>query len=447
MFTFLIAIALSVIVHAQSYNEYQNKQIASGTNGFAEYLPAGYSLGSGYPAIVFMHGLGEQGNGTTQLFNVSKFGPLSYTKFAGWTPNFVMIAPQWLSGIWPDANRVEQVINYLKANYKIDRNRIYLTGLSMGGGATWDYASSSAARASTVAAILPTCGAMGANASGAKNIADSKLPVFITHNIGDPTVSYSNSTGWLNAINQAGANPAAVLRTFQSGTHNSWDSTYDPKIKVFKGTMNAYEWMLQYSRGSIAPPIIIPPDTPKSFMIVPTDERYVYSRKGYAQTCIDIYGTTKTIHGTSFQTFYNAERWGLFSYDIPVTVSGRYTVKLYFAELFHNAAGKRVFNVDIEGVRVLENFDILRNVAKFTAYERSFDVDVTDGRLNIDFTAVVDNAKITGIEVTPTGTVLPPGPKYYSTITIMDSATSTVLKGYADSFRQPIKITTTIKKQ
>jgi poly(3-hydroxybutyrate) depolymerase len=397
-----ILVLISLNVSAQTYNEYQNKSIASGSNGFAEYLPTGYNLGTGYPVIVFMHGLGEQGNGNSQLFNVSKFGPLSYAKFAGWKPNFVMVAPQWLSGIWPDANRVEQVINYVAANYKIDPNRIYLTGLSMGGGATWDYASSSPSRAQRVAAILPTCGAMGVNTTGAKYMADAKLPVFITHNNGDPVVSYSNSTGWLNALNFAGANPAAVLRTFRSTTHNSWDSTYDPNIKVFNGTLNAYEWMLQYSRGSIAPPIIIPPvvDSPKAFMIIPNDERYVSSQKGWAQTSKDIYGSDKTISGTPFQAFYNAERWGVFSYDIPVS-SGSYTVKLYFAELFHSSAGRRVFNVDIEGKRVLRNFDIMARVPKFTAFEQSFSVNVADGRLNISFTPTVDNAKITGIEIIP----------------------------------------------
>jgi predicted esterase len=397
----LLTILLTVVslsLTAQTYNEYQNKQIASGSNGFAEYLPAGYSTSNQtYPLIVFIHGLGEQGNGNTQLFNVSKFGPLSYAKFAGWTPGFIMIAPQF--SIWPEGVHVEQVINYAIQNYKVDKSRIYLTGLSMGGGATWSYASSSSARASTVAAILPTCGALGPNSAGAKIIADAKLPVFITHNTGDPTVPYSNSTGWNNLINLAGANPAAVLRGFISTTHNSWDSTYNPAIKVFQGKMNAYEWMLQYSRGggTVEPP---KPDTPKPFMIIPTDERYIKATKGFAQTTQDIYGRPVTISGTSFQTFYNAERWGVFAYEVPVS-SGSYTVKLYFTELFHNSVGKRVFNVDIEGQRVLSNFDMLAIAPKFTAIERSYSVNVNDGVLNINFTPTADNAKITGIEIIP----------------------------------------------
>jgi predicted esterase len=345
--------------------------------------------------MVFIHGLGEQGNGNTQLFNVFKHGPLAQVKWNNYNTPFVMIAPQFLKDYWPASSNVADVVKYAVQNYRIDTNRIYITGLSMGGAATVDYIQYNALK---VAAALPTCPAQGPNAAGAKNIVDANLPVLFTHNTGDPMVSYSNSTGWVNLINSMNPLTRAVLVSYNSTTHDSWTVTYDPALKQFSG-LNAYDWLLQYTRGGYAPPVIIP-DTPKTIMITPNDNRFLSSSKGFAQTTTDIYGSPRTISGTTLQTFYNAERWGSFSYAVPLA-SGSYTVKLYFAELFHNSVGRRVFHVDLEGSRVLPNFDILAQVPKFTALERSFNVNVTDGTLNIVFTNVADNAKITGIEIIP----------------------------------------------
>lgn len=399
----LLALFVTLFTSGQTFNEKQGVSIASGSKGFAEYLPAGYDQGT-FPAVIFLHGVGERGNGTNELFKVSSIGPTSYVKWTGWKPDVIMIAPQWLNpSTWPSPDMVDQVVNYVLANYRVDKNRIYLTGLSMGGGASWDYASSSVARSKKLAALLPVCGYSGSWA-GAKPIADAQLPTFATHNNGDPQVPYSMSVNWVNSVNAAGLKPPAQLRTFISTTHNAWDSTYNPAIKVYNGNLNWLEWMLQYSRGSVTPPpVVVPPidpEPPQNIMIIPTDERFLKVTKGWAQTSTDIYGSSKTISGTSFQAFYNAERWGLFSYQIPVPV-GTYTVRLYFAELFWSQPSQRIFNVAIEGAPVLTNFDIIASVGKFTALQRDFQTTVNDGILNINFTAVKDNAKITGIEIIP----------------------------------------------
>jgi predicted esterase len=369
------------------YQEIQNKQICVGSNGFAEALPSTYDGVKMFPLLVFLHGLGEQGNGNTELFAVSKHGPLAQVKFNGYDTPFVMIAPQFRKGYWPAAANVQEVINYAKANYKVDG--VFLTGLSMGGGATMDYAQSNP---KGLLAALPTCPALGSNQTGAKNIADAKLPVYFTHNNGDPQVSYSNSTGWVNAINTAGGN--AKLLTFASTTHDSWTRTYDLTRKELDGK-NWAEWLLQFYNQ-----IEIPPITPTKFSILPTDETYLKVTKGWAQTATDIYGGAKVISGTTDQKLYNAERWGIFDYSVPVP-NGEYTVVLKFCELFHSSIGRRVFNVDLNGNRVLTAFDILAQVPKFTALEYSFPVNVTNGKIDIDFDPTVDNAKITAIDIIP----------------------------------------------
>ena len=75
-------------------------------------------------------------------------------------------------------------------------------------------------------------------------------------------------------------------------------------------------------------------------------------------------------------------------------------MRLKFAEIYWTSAGQRVFDVSINGVPVLTNFDIVAQAgAKLTAIDKAFPVSVTGGQINIQFTTVVDNAKISAIEI------------------------------------------------
>ena len=109
--------------------------------------------------------------------------------------------------------------------------------------------------------------------------------------------------------------------------------------------------------------------------------------------------TTATITGTLDPTLYQSERWGNFSYNIPLS-NGNYNVTLKFAEIYWNQAGKRTFNVRIQGTQVITNLDIFAQVGKDAAYDLSFPVSVTNGTLNITFTPIEDNAKVSAIEIT-----------------------------------------------
>lgn len=83
--------------------------------------------------------------------------------------------------------------------------------------------------------------------------------------------------------------------------------------------------------------------------------------------------------------------------------NGEYTVNLYFAEIFHDEAGQRIFDVEIEGSLVLDDYDIYADVGQNVAVMKSFDATVSDGNLDIDFTTVIDNAKISAIEIVAKG--------------------------------------------
>src|SRR5206468_3296234 len=168
----------------------------------------------------------------------------------GKTFSFIVITPQFT--YWPGGNDVQSVIDYCVSHYRVDQSRIYVTGLSMGGGVTWDYASMSTAAASRVAAIVPVCGASDGNLTKGKIIASAGLPVWALHNMDDPTVSVQNTIDWFNGINAPSApiaNPQMRETLFPAvgRGHDAWDQAYDPNYR--ENGMNVYEWMLQYSRG------------------------------------------------------------------------------------------------------------------------------------------------------------------------------------------------------
>ena len=109
--------------------------------------------------------------------------------------------------------------------------------------------------------------------------------------------------------------------------------------------------------------------------------------------------TSAAISGTTNDRLYQSERYGNFSYSIPLP-NGNYTVLLRFAEIYRSAAGQRVFDVYVEGTKVISSLDIFARVGKNAAYNVSIPTTVGDGKLDIRFSTIVDNAKVSAILVT-----------------------------------------------
>jgi len=104
------------------------------------------------------------------------------------------------------------------------------------------------------------------------------------------------------------------------------------------------------------------------------------------------------------QAVYQSERYGNVSYTTPnLTPGGQYIVRLHFAEIFHSGVGQRVFNVAINGAAALTNFDIVATAggANKAVVEEFPAVADGSGRVTVAFTTVVDNAKVSGIEIAP----------------------------------------------
>ena len=111
------------------------------------------------------------------------------------------------------------------------------------------------------------------------------------------------------------------------------------------------------------------------------------------------YSISSNIANTEDDNLYKSERYGNFSYSLPVS-NGTYTVTLKFAEVYFSSANQRLFDVDMEGTTVESNFDIYNEAGgKNIAYDISHTVTVSDGSLDIEVISIKDNAKISAIVV------------------------------------------------
>lgn len=111
---------------------------------------------------------------------------------------------------------------------------------------------------------------------------------------------------------------------------------------------------------------------------------------------------TSGVSNPAPQAVYQSERYGNFTYTIPqLTAGATYTVRLHFAELYWSSAGKRVFNVSINGSQVLTNFDIYATAgAQNKAVVKSYTATASsNGQISLQFSTVTDNATVDGIEV------------------------------------------------
>ncbi len=109
------------------------------------------------------------------------------------------------------------------------------------------------------------------------------------------------------------------------------------------------------------------------------------------------------IAGTTMQALYQTNRWGSFSYALPVD-NGEYEISLKFAEIFWQESGKRVFDVDVEGQRLVSGLDLVAEAGAKHALDKTLSsVSVRDGQLDLQFSASVHNAKLSGLVVRKIG--------------------------------------------
>ena len=195
------------------------------------YLPAGLAESRAeYPLLVFLHGSGERGDSAQDpaaLDLVLHNGPPRLIARGEWAPPhpLIVISPQCHTGWWNPAD-VRQVLEWVDQHYPVNRSRIYLTGLSMGGYGTWTYLGSYGGVTGdsiAVAAAVPICGAGNPGQAAAM----AGTPIWAFHGTADGTVAPSGSVTMIKAV--GGLSPAEPPRlTLYDGVgHDSWSRTYN----------------------------------------------------------------------------------------------------------------------------------------------------------------------------------------------------------------------------
>jgi len=192
------------------------------------YLPKNYnSSQENFPLMLFMHGAGERGH---DLNLVKKHGPPKLIDQGKDFP-FIVVSPQCPENIWWSAEDLSALLDEIVQKYKVDEKRIYVTGLSMGGYATWALAEKYPER---FAAIAPVCG--GGNPLTICKI--GKLPVWAFHGAKDPVVPIKESQQLVDALKNCGNN--AKFTIYPEAWHDAWTETYN--------NQELYDWLLKQKK-------------------------------------------------------------------------------------------------------------------------------------------------------------------------------------------------------
>jgi len=190
------------------------------------YLPKDYRKRSSgkWPLLVYLHGKSRRGYNLEKL---KKYGP-PYLVSEGWHFPFIIVSPQCPPDrIWNTDDWFPSLYKELSSKYRIDQNRIYLTGMSMGGSGVWSLAIK---HPEYFAAAIPLCG--GWNTKNIK--AMKRIPVWAFHGANDRIVSPGETEQMVHALRKAGGK---VRYSILEGKGHSIHKIYEKKVM--------YEWMLK----------------------------------------------------------------------------------------------------------------------------------------------------------------------------------------------------------
>ncbi len=225
--------------------------------GHFVYTPSAYTESeAGYPLLVFLHGWDPTeytGTDEAELHELL-YGttPPAIIHSGNWKPSFpfIVASPRLKSPWYWRPEDVHDFIAYLIDEYKVNTKRIYLTGLSLGGGGTWYYVGEKG-EDNYVAAIVPIC------ARGEENIVSNltNTPIWAFHGDSDATVpAYENygSVPLVEAINAYNPEIKAKITVFNNTGHDSWSAVYlDQFTSEVQGSpfdVSIYNWLLKYKK-------------------------------------------------------------------------------------------------------------------------------------------------------------------------------------------------------
>jgi len=197
------------------------------------YLPKDYVEKTvPYPVIIYLHGSSHRGNDLNKL----KGYGLPYVIDKGKEFNFIVVSPQCPDGkYWSSENWFDSLYDELKSKYRIDTDRVYLTGISLGGYGTFI---AGIDHADKLAAIVPLCG--GVNDSDMTRLCSTlkKMPIWTFHGTADNIIPISETERVIKVLEQCKGN--VQFTRLQNEGHT---------IQYLYEKDDIYDWMLKWKRG------------------------------------------------------------------------------------------------------------------------------------------------------------------------------------------------------
>jgi predicted peptidase len=197
------------------------------------WLPEEHSEdGDPVPLLLFLHGAGERGD---DLEKLKVHGPPKMIE-AGHKFPAIVVSPQCPEESWwpREVDALIGLLDQIEKAYNVDKQRIYVTGLSMGGYGTWHLGGRQPGR---FAALVPICG--GGDRAGARDLGQEGVPIWAFHGDHDFVVPVTESVEMVNGVNRQ-RNGRARLTVFPDTDHNSWDPAYENE--------EMWEWLFAQKR-------------------------------------------------------------------------------------------------------------------------------------------------------------------------------------------------------
>lgn len=203
------------------------------TGEYLLYLPRDYDTSRRWPLLLFLHGAGERG---ADVERVAFHGPPKMIREATMDFPFIVVSPQVPEDRTWSTLFLDALIDEVSAAHAVDEDRIYVTGLSMGGYGAWHLAFEFPHR---FAAIAPISG--GGTITGPCTI--PHLPVWVFHGVDDPVVPVWHSDELVERLR--GCDGHVRYTRYEGVGHDAWTRTYaNPEL---------YEWLLSHRRGQPGP--------------------------------------------------------------------------------------------------------------------------------------------------------------------------------------------------
>jgi predicted peptidase len=225
----VLSLSLCEMISAQTQANERARIVRKTSLHYLSWFPSEYTTHKDqkFPLLIFLHGSGERGN---DLEKVKAWGPPSFVESRPDFP-FVVISPQCAEGQDWKIEDLDVLLTQLLKKLRVDPDRVYLTGLSLGGFATWEWACTYPRR---FAAIAPVCG--GGDTMMAEGI--RHVPVWAFHGQDDPVVPVNRTMEMVEALTNSGGN--AKYTIYPGVGHDSWIKAYNE--------VGLYEWMLSHTR-------------------------------------------------------------------------------------------------------------------------------------------------------------------------------------------------------